>query len=251
MFVPSIVSAQEDYSSRLKHYDTDFVIYDRSSGSRIHENPSITGRRLPPCSTFKIYNTLIGLELGLLKGPDDPWYEWDGVQRAIEGWNQDLTLRQAFRASAVPAFQNLARVIGLERMKQYIGEINYGTAIISADVDRFWLPSENYTPIQISADEQVDLLNALLDGNLPFDKNNIAILKDIMRVAETEKGVLYGKTGSGQGADGNWNLGWFVGFLESHGKVYVFACNMTGGDSPSGIIARKLAEEYFRARGLL
>jgi beta-lactamase class D len=89
----------------------------------------------------------------LIEGPDDPWYQWDGVHRDIDGWNQDLTLRKAFRVSAVPAFQILARQIGPERMQKYIDQMEYGSKDISAGVDIFWLPRPEKISIMISADE--------------------------------------------------------------------------------------------------
>ena len=249
--VTTIANAQQIDKSLLKDYKTALVIYNRYSGDVITADPVLGARRLPPCSTFKIYNTLIGLELGLVKDPDDPWYKWDGIHRDIEGWNKDLTLREAFRASAVPAYQILARKIGSERMKKYINEIDYGTKDISAGVDTFWLPREGRVSIIISADEQVSLLNELLDGKLPFSEKNIAILRDIMQVEKTEKGTLYGKTGSGKGPDGKWKLGWFVGFLESGGRTYVFACNITDGENPWSKNARAIVENVFKSQGLL
>jgi beta-lactamase class D len=235
----------------LHGYDAALVIYNRGSGEVINADLASGARRLSPCSTFKIYNTLIGLELGLIKGADDPWYEWDGVERFIDGWNQDLTLREAFKVSAVPAYQLLAREIGETRMKEYIEKIGYGSEDISAGIDVFWLPRPDVTSIKISAEEQADLLNKLLDGKLPFSAKNTAILRDIMLVEKTDKGVLYGKTGSGSGPDGEWNLGWFIGFLESGGVTYVFACNITGGKEPSGKTARSIVENIFRVKGLL
>ncbi|MCB1195550.1 class D beta-lactamase [bacterium] len=251
LFIPSVCRAQETQVALAKTYDTALVIYDRSAGRATRIDPELSAQRKPPCSTFKIYNTLIGLELGYLKGPDDPWYKWDGVRRDMEGWNNDLTLREAFRVSAVPAFQGLARQIGAERMKEYIEKIGYGSQDISAGIDSFWLPRSNTKPMMISADEQVALLNKLLDGKLPFSDKNISVLRDIMQVVKTEKGVLYGKTGSGTNSEGKWFLGWFVGFLESGGKTYVFACNITGGEKPSGKVAREIVEETFKAQGLL
>ncbi|MCA9395799.1 MAG: class D beta-lactamase [Candidatus Omnitrophica bacterium] len=244
-------SAQEIDKSFFKNYDTALVIYKRSVGSTINVNLDRSAQRLPPCSTFKIYNTLIGLELGLIKGADDPWYEWDGVHRDIDGWNQNLTLREAFRVSAVPAYQILARQVGVARMKQYVGALNYGTKDISAGIDIFWLSRAGNASIAISADEQVVLLNQFLDGNLPFSEKNVAILRDVMQVLKTEKGTLYGKTGSGMDSKGNWFLGWFVGFLESGDEAYVFACNITRGDSPSGKAAREIVENVFKSQGLL
>lgn len=250
LIIPAYSNAQQVDKSLLTDYDTALVVCNRSSGEVTNTNSSRSSQSLPPCSTFKIYNTLIGLELGLLKGPDEAWYKWDGVHRDIEGWNKDLTLREAFRASAVPAFQIFAREIGPERMKGYIEKIDYGTKDTSAGIDVFWLPEEGRTSILISADEQVDLLNNLFDGKLPFSEKNIATLKDIMQVSKTDKGTLYGKTGSGTNSDGK-GLGWFVGFLESKGIIYTFACNIIGGNNPSGKVARAIVENYFKSKDLL
>ncbi|MBL6956044.1 MAG: class D beta-lactamase [Chlorobium phaeobacteroides] len=251
LLTPFSTDAQEIDKSLLKGYDAAFVFYCRSSGETISVDTLRSAQRLAPCSTFKIYNTLIGLELGLIKGPDDHWYTWDGVRRGYEAWNKDMSLREAFRVSAVPAYQILARRIGHDRMKTYIGNIGYGTGDISSGIDTFWLPREGKTSITISADEQVALLNRLLDGKLPFSEKNISILRDIMKVTETSKGTLYGKTGSGMDVEGKWNLGWFTGFVESGGEVYVFACNITGGENPSGIVAREIVEDVLKAKWLL
>jgi beta-lactamase class D len=243
--------AQEIDRSLLQGYDAALVIYNRATGEMVNINPARGNQRLAPCSTFKIYNTLIGLEIGLIKDADEPWYKWDEVKRDIEGWNQDLTLREAFKVSAVPAYQIMARKIGEARMKEYIEKIGYGTEDISSGIDIFWLPRPDTTSIKISADEQVNLLNKLLDGKLPFSEKNIAILRDVMQVEKTGKGTLYGKTGSGTRPDGKWNLGWFVGFLEHNGTTYVFACNITGGDNPSGKTARTIIESIFKSQNLL
>jgi beta-lactamase class D len=247
----SVANAQEIDKSLLQGYDAALVIYNRTTGETVNIDPARSSQPLAPCSTFKVYNTLIGLELGLIKGADEPWYKWDGVKRDIEGWNQDLTLREAFRVSAVPAYQILARKIGEARMKEYIEKIGYGSQDISAGVDIFWLPRPDTASIKISADEQVALLNKLLGGKLPFAEKNIAILRDIIQVEKIEKGTLYGKTGSGADANGKADLGWFVGFLESEGTTYVFACNIRGGKNPSGKVARTIIENVFKSLGLM
>ena len=249
--LPASSVAQEIDRKLFGTYDTALVIVNRSSGAVTDVNPELSARRLSPCSTFKIYNTLIALRLGLLKGADDSWYTWDGVHRDIEEWNRNLTLREAFRVSAVPAFQALAREIGPERMKTYIDRIGYGNGDISSGIDTFWLPRSGKAGILISANEQVALLNKLLDGRLPFSGKELKTLHEVMLVAETPKGKLYGKTGSGRSAEGEEELGWFVGFLESGGAEYVFACNITGGEHPSGKAARAIVENVFRSQNLL
>jgi beta-lactamase class D len=250
-FLTSSAYAREIDKALFKDYTTAFIMKDLSSGAMINADPQLSARLLPPCSTFKIYNALIGLELGLLKDPDEPWYTWDGIKRDIEAWNHDLSLREAFRASAVPAFQILARQIGPDRMQHYLDQFNYGTRDITAGIDTFWLYRPPATSLLISADEQVVLLKQLLEGALPVSQNHVAVLKDIMKITTTDKGTLYGKTGSGPGPDGKWVLGWFVGFVESGKTLYIFACNITNGENPSGLTARGIVENLLKSWDLL
>lgn len=242
----------EPVSFLAQGYKTALVFYDRSTATEINIDPSLAARRLPPCSTFKIYNTLIGLELGLLKNPDNPWYRWDKVKRPIAAWNADLTLREAFRVSAVPAFRALARRVGVKRMQDYIRQLGYGSGDISSGVDSFWLPSAGKQPLLISAQEQVFLLRRLFDGEMPFSAKNIAILKDMMRLGTDENGtVFYGKTGSGTDPQSGQALGWFVGFLETGETIRLFACNVTGTDPEiSGKTARTAVEQFLESQGL-
>jgi beta-lactamase class D len=108
------------------------VVIECSSGYTTTHQPDVAGTRLPPCSTFKIGNAIIGLETGIIASPDEQFYQWDGVKRSIPAWNRDLTLREAFQASCVPAFQKLTRRIGPERMQSWIDKIGYGNQDISA-----------------------------------------------------------------------------------------------------------------------
>ena len=54
-----------------------------------------------PASTFKIVNSLIGLQTGKISS-DSMVIKWDGVKRNVDDWNQDLNMYNAFRMSAVP-----------------------------------------------------------------------------------------------------------------------------------------------------
>ena len=75
-----------------------------------------SGEPMLPASTFKIPNSLIALETGVVADTDNEVFKWDGVKRSIENWNRDHTLSSAFAASAVPVYQDIARRIGAERM---------------------------------------------------------------------------------------------------------------------------------------
>lgn len=226
------------------------VVVDSSSGTLSTFGPQMAAKRLAPCSTFKIWNTLIGLECGILSSPDQAFYQWDGEKRSIAAWNRDLTLLEAFQASCVPGFQNLARQIGADRMQSWIDRIEYGNRDTSAGVDLFWLPARSRTTILISPTEQAQLTNQLITGKLPFSQASFAVLKKLMTVSKTEKGFLFGKTGSGSDDRGAYVLGWFVGFVESKGKTYVFACAAQGENIMSKD-ARAIVESVFKKQGLL
>lgn len=150
--------------------DGALVLIDCKSGKTERHNPALCARTLPPCSTFKIWNTAIGLETGILTGADQPFFKWDGEKRFIEDWNQDLTLRQAYAFSCVPAYQALARQIGHARMDGWIHKLGYGNEDTASGNDVFWLPAPDRKPILISPDEQADLIRRLVNGDLPFSK---------------------------------------------------------------------------------
>src|SRR6187455_3793306 len=78
-----------------------------------------------PASTFKIVNSLIGLQTGVISS-DSMIIRWDGVKRNVEEWNKDLSMYEAFRASSVPYYQEVARRIGKDRMEYWMDTVNYG-----------------------------------------------------------------------------------------------------------------------------
>ncbi len=64
-----------------------------------------------PASTFKIANTIIGLETGVIES-DSVIFKWDGRPKGNKNWEQDLILRDAFHFSCVPCYQDVAREVG-------------------------------------------------------------------------------------------------------------------------------------------
>jgi len=84
-----------------------FVLVASDSVEVLRVDEARCAERLPPCSTFKIWNTMVALQLGLVSTLEEPFYKWDGQKRSIAAWNQDLTLGRAFSVSCVPAFQAL------------------------------------------------------------------------------------------------------------------------------------------------
>jgi len=227
-----------------------FVLICSSTNELVDSNPESSSKPQPPCSTFKIWNALIGFEEGLIADPNEAFYQWDGKTRPITAWNRDLSLRDAFQASCVPAFQELARRIGEPRMNQWLGKIGYGDKNTRTGIDTFWLPSPQRETLLISPTLQAKLIHQLLKGELPFSAPSVAKLKILMEIRKTTLGTLYGKTGSGSLEAPMLKIGWLVGYAESGGETYVFTCQLSGAKA-SGVEACRIVEAVLAKAGIL
>jgi beta-lactamase class D len=246
----SLLIPEDAVNEAFAGRDGALIIIDCASGAVRDYRPEASGEKLPPCSTFKIWNTLIGLESGIITSGDQGYYRWDGVARDFAGWNRDLTLKEAFQVSCVPAFQDLARRIGPVAMQSWLDRIGYGDRDMSAGIDCFWLPAKGRKTVLITPLEQARLIRRLTSGELPFGAKPLAVLKDVMRVRTSDRGTLFGKTGSGADDTGRYTLGWFVGYVEAGGKTYAFAGTVKG-DNVMGKDARAVVESVFERQGLL
>jgi len=90
-----------------------------------------------PASTFKICNTLIGLETGIIPN-EDYTLKWDGIKRNPV-WDKDHNLKSAFKNSVVWYYQDIARKIGGSKMKDWLEKLNYGNCDTTGGIDKFWL----------------------------------------------------------------------------------------------------------------
>jgi beta-lactamase class D len=222
---------QSDLGSYFKEFPAGaFVLYDLKRDRYLRYNAARCRQRFTPFSTFKIPNSLIGLESGVIR---DAEYviKWDAKKYPAHDedtppfntWWQDQTLRTAVRRSVVWYFREVATSVGARPMKQYVRRLHYGNEDTSGPINDFWLNSS----LKISADEQVEFLKALYAERLPFSKRSMTIVKDIITLEETPDHKLSGKTGGGPLAEGRF-LGWFVGYVEAKGDIYFFATQIEG-----------------------
>ena len=65
-----------------------FVGYKVDDYLVIASDKNRSGEAKLPASTFKIPNSVIALETGVVDDPDKDVFKWDGVKRSIEAWNQ-------------------------------------------------------------------------------------------------------------------------------------------------------------------
>lgn len=195
------------------------VVYNSAEDTYVYYNPERCAQRCIPASTFKIPNSLIALETGVI-ADENTVIVWDSVMRSIPAWNADTDLRHAFANSTVWYYQELARRIGEKRMGEYLEKFQYGNMDITGGIDRFWLMGG----LRISPEEQVQFLRRLYSGVLPVSKRTVDIVKNIAIREQTAEYTLSGKTG--WATIDSTDIGWFVGWVERGGNTWFYATNI-------------------------
>jgi beta-lactamase class D len=206
-----------------------FGLYDNGTGQfTIYNLSRFKDSAYLPASTFKIVNSLVGIETGKIVN-EKMVIPWDGVIRTFpngdtaKAWNKDLTMEEAFKVSALPYYQEVARRIGTETMQHWLDTLNYGSKKIKTKIDAFWLDNS----LKITADEQMGLVKKLYFGQLPFQKRTQEIVKKTMLQEDNANYKLSYKTGLGFLENGN-SLGWIVGWIEENRHPYFFVLNIEG-----------------------
>jgi len=232
-------------ASELGHHDKQgtFVLTSLESQNSYIYNSERANQRFSPASTFKIINTLIGLDLGVVQSIDSP-FEWDGTKRSIPSWNRDQTLESAFKLSCVWCYQKIAREVGIERYSLALDKMNYGNKQISNQVDMFWLNGD----LAITAVEQTQLLKKILSYSLALKPEHIDILKSVMLVEDKPEYKIYAKTGW---TGPKLGVGWYVGFIEKEDNTWLFAFNIEMDKAQEGNLRKKIAMKALKASNLL
>lgn len=168
-----------------------------------------------PASTFKIPNTLIFLEEGLISNQSDV-IKWDGKEREYASWNKDQTLETAFKYSCVWCYQRYSSQVGDEKYHDYLRRFDYGNFLTGDDITRFWLDGE----LRISVKNQISFLRKVYSQELPIQKEHIETLKRIMLSENKTNYKIWSKTGW-SGKDG-----WYVGYLVTDNQTWFFANHM-------------------------
>ncbi|MBE0572002.1 MAG: class D beta-lactamase [Ignavibacteriaceae bacterium] len=210
--------SRDDLKKYYEQYNVEgsFVLFDQTNNKYIFYNKSQFKQPFTPASTFKICNSLIGLETDVIKD-ENFIIPWDSISRRVPAWNTEQDLKTAFKNSTVWYYQELARRVGGEKMKYWLDKINYGNADTSGGIARFWLSGG----LRISPEQQIHFLRRIHDNMLPFSQRSIDIVKNIMIAKDTLGYVARAKTGWGEQND--TNIGWYVGYVEKGNDVYYFA----------------------------
>lgn len=200
-----------------------------------------------PASTFKIVNSLIGLQTGIISNTQMV-IKWDSVVRPVKEWNKDLTMYEAFRVSAVPYYQEVARRIGKDTMQVWLDSLHYGSTKIKTRIDSFWLDNS----LKLTPDEELGLVKKLYFRQLPFFGNYQDTVKKLMLFEDNPAYRLSYKTGWGQKENGN-QLGWIVGWIEENNHPYFFVLNLESKEKDFDMVTirMKILKDILKHLGFL
>ncbi len=232
------------------HVKGTFGLFNNGSGQfTIYDLQRFRDSAYLPASTFKIVNSLIGLETGRIRD-EKMVIKWDGIKRNVPEWNKDLTMEEAFKVSAVPYYQEVARRIGKDTMQYWLDSLGYASRYQKAEInkiDTFWLDNS----VKITADEQLGLVKKLYFDQLPFQKRSMRVVKEIMEMEKNPIYTLSYKTGWGFRENGN-ALGWIIGWVVENQHPYFFALNLEGAhDTNMPEIRMNILKDILKQLGFL
>lgn len=223
LFCSIITYGQVNLDSIFKQYNVtgSVTIYDFKNQKWVFSDPVDANVASLPASTFKIINSCIALELGVIKDEHEI-IAWDGKVRKLgdqpmEAWNKDNDLVSAYKNSTIWFYEALAEKITKDRYKQYLSKCHYGNGNLTEPGVNFWV----YGAFAIDPISQIQFLKNLHFQQLPFSKRTYAIMKKLMISEENDQYTFRDKTGWAT-KDGK-DIGWWVGYVETKNNVYFFA----------------------------
>jgi beta-lactamase class D len=236
MISSSLHAEEAQIEALFKSSDiTGSILIESGDGAIKHQYNVNDKDSFVPASTFKIPNTLIILEEGLIKGTSEI-IKWDGKEREYASWNKDQTLKSAFQYSCVWCYQFYARQIGHKKYHEYLRKFNYGNYLTGSDIARFWLDGD----LRISVDDQIKFLRKVYAEDLPVKNSHIKTLKSIMLSEENEGYKVWSKTGW-SGKDG-----WFVGYVLVDEQEWFFATHIEVTKKSDLALRKKLTMESLK-----
>lgn len=207
---PSMASEPDPFGAC--HVKGSTTLYDMKHKHWYKTDKIDADRRTLPASTFKIFHSLIALDMQATT-PDEV-FQWDGQRREIAAWNQDTAFKDAFKNSTVWVYEELAQRITKEDYKRYLHWANYAG---NGDIDHgkngnFWVAG-NWG---ISPLEQIDMLVKLYNNQLPFSRGTMNTVKEFMQSGNN----VYGKTGWTR--DKGEHFGWWIGYQVFNDRAPLF-----------------------------
>lgn len=229
-----------DISETFGTYDGSFVLYDNNLDSwKIYDLEEAT-KRIPPESTYKIYDALLGLESGIIT-PEHSSMTWNGDAFPFPSWEADQDLNSAMQNSVNWYFQAIDSQLGINRVQEFLNKIEYGNQTTSSNLDLYWSDFS----LKISPLEQVTLLKKFNTNEFHLNFQNVFSVKNAIKIASTPNGNFYGKTGTGR-VNGQDINGWFIGYVETSDNSYYFATNIQSDSNATGKKAFEITSDILK-----
>ncbi|EAJ1955974.1 class D beta-lactamase [Campylobacter upsaliensis] len=210
----------------FKDYETKGVFAFYDGKSFLTNDKKRAEKRFSPASTFKIFNALFALNLGIIQDEKEIFYFYNNEKVFLPSWKNDANLSSALKRSQVPAFKFLARKIGKENMQK------------NSQIDSFWLDNS----LKINAKEQAILLYKLATTSLPYSLKSQKILKNLLFYKEINGVKIYAKTGFNDEAQ----IASIVGFYELNQQAFSFGLNLDIKDYKSLAKRDEILEKYLK-----
>lgn len=220
------------------HVDGSFSLLNNQTGTITVYNMKLDTERVSPGTSFKILNTLIGIQTGNIENENT-------VIKDSSDTNK-ISLSKAFKSSFIPYFQALALKIGEDSMKLWIDSISYGNKNIAGPLDSFWLNNQ----LKISPDEQLGFMSKLYFTQLPFQKYAQQVVQDQMLQEDNTLYKLSYTTGTVMDEKDN-PVAWALGWIEENRHLYFFVTLIKSQDKSEDVktIAVNITREILKEMG--
>lgn len=225
-----------DYSDSFNEINGCAVFFSPEENTYNIYNKELIDEQIPPYSTFKIINSLMGLSQNITTSADSK-LGYDGKIHWKEEWNKDITFEEAFKESCVWYYEKIMDSLDKEYVQNTLNDLNYGNRDISAwnedGHNTYWISSS----LKISPMEQVKVLETIFEEKSSFEPKDINLVKDFMLVESNENYSVYGKTGSAKDTNA-----WFTGFIEKNHKKTYFAVRIDDENQKlAGSVAKSIS----------
>lgn len=231
-------------NSLKKHFDSSgvtgsFAFLNNQMGDISVYNMPVDTLRMSPGNSFKIAETLIGVESSRLI--DQKTVLRNTGNPALDS----ITLKEAFENNRVAYFQALALKIGKDTMSLWLDSLKYGNMKI-VSLGNFWLNGE----LKISPDEQLGMLYKIYFDKLPFQKYAQQVVRDLML---KEDNTLYKLSYTTSPATSNTGepMAWIGGWIEENLHVYFFVGTVQSKDPGKDLeaIALNITRSILKDKG--
>jgi beta-lactamase class D len=221
------IDLQKYYTEQ--NLDGMFALYDPETKTCRLFNRKFYHQSITPASTFNITTALICMEEGVVENKNSK-IKFDGFHKSRhpEG-NKDLPIEFAFQRNIDWVFLTLRKQIGTEKLKSWITQLKFGNMelpgefdtvrSINGKTDVFWVVPGT---LRITPAQQIEYMQHLKNEELPFSKQHMQEVKQMMYLREINGYKVFGKQGSYSLQTEGKYIGWLIGWIEKNEKSYFY-----------------------------